>query len=84
MTGAAARLIRLVTAHLNDRRVIPRRAPLDEPLVPTRRRAAQHTDRVEFVDHLGYRHEVGHRPERFAAEIGVRPRHDHPPAAGGE
>ena len=84
MTGAATRLIRLVAANLNDGRVVSRGASFHEPLVPARRRAAQHADRVKLVDHLGYGHQVRHRPERFATEIGIRARNDHPPASGGE
>jgi hypothetical protein len=39
---------------------------------------------VQLVDHLGHRHQLRHRAERLAAEVGVRAREDDAPPALGE
>src|ERR1700694_4820159 len=46
--------------------------PTDEPLVATGWTTAEHTDRMELVDHLRDRHQVGHRAERLPAKVRVR------------
>jgi len=71
MARAAARLVCLRPTDLNYRRVIARRTPFHEALVPAGRRSAQHADGVKLVHDLRDCHELGHGAKRLAAKVRV-------------
>ena len=46
--------------------------------------AADHADGLQLVHHLGHRHQLAHRAERLAPEVGVGAGQDHAHAAARE
>src|SRR4051794_15043167 len=84
MAVPAASLIALSSANHDGGRVISRWLAINQALVPASRVPADHADGLEFVDHLGYRHELTHRAERLAGEVGVGPRQYRPNAPGSQ
>ena len=81
---SAARLVALAAAHHDGRRVVARRFPVEEALIPAGRVAADDADGLQLVDDFRDGHELAHRAERLAAEIGVRAGQDHAHAAARE
>src|SRR5215207_5531220 len=77
VTAPAPRLVALVSADHDRRRVVARGTAVDQSLVAARRVAAHHADRVELVHHLGHREELRHAAEWLAAEVGVGAGEDH-------
>src|SRR5687768_9705622 len=73
VAGPAARLVGVLAADHDDRRVVARRSAVDEPLVAARWVAADDADRMQLVHDLGDGEQLRHWTERLAAEIGVRP-----------
>ena len=61
-----------------------RRPAVDEALRRRGRAAAAVADRLQLVDELGVREQLGHDAERQPAEVLVEPRDDDPDAAVGE
>jgi hypothetical protein len=68
----------------DDRIRVIGRLSVDDPLGPGRGSAADLTDGVQFGDEFCSRQKIRHDSERFAAEIFVQSRHDHPHAAVGQ
>ena len=81
---AAAGFVALAPAHHDRGGVVPGRLAVEQTLVAAGGVAADDADRLQLVHHLGDRHQVAHRAEWLAAEVGVGPGQDHPHAPAGE
>src|SRR5262245_35773309 len=71
MAGPAPRLVALLSPDHDGRGVVSGGTAIDQPLVAAGQVAADDTDRPQLVHLLGYRHQVAHRTERLAPEIGI-------------
>src|SRR3954453_949908 len=84
VTGAAARLVRLVRSDDDDRFVVEGGHAVHDALRSCRRLATEHADSLELVDAFGEREQRRHRAEGLAAEVEVQARADDAPAVGDE
>src|SRR5215211_4524773 len=84
MTAPAPRLVALVAADHDRRRVVARGTAVDQSLIAARRVAADDADRVELVHQFGHGEKLRHAAERLAAEVGVGAGEDDAPAASRE
>ena len=77
VTAPAPRLVALLAADHDRRRVVARGLAGNEPLVPAGRVPADHADRVQLVHLFRDGEQLGHASERLAAEVRVGTREDH-------
>src|SRR5688500_3543738 len=72
----APRFVRLAPATHERRRTVPRRTPIDDPLIAAGGAATDHANGVELVHELRIRHQLRHRTKGLTPEVGVGPRDD--------
>jgi hypothetical protein len=71
MAHSAPRFVRLRTSDHYLGGIVGCGFTLNEPLIAAGGASAKDADRVELVDHLGDRHQLGHGAERLTAKVGV-------------